>query len=158
MDTCTRVWESQVLLNCAVAFSPKNDVIAWLGHDYLDLLDPASGEKIIEIHLDAMSARAYIAWASDATRLLMAGRFGGGCEVRLWDMESARSTKQIHLLSQWNVSFHASFCAFFDGHRYALTDHGLFPILPEHRPPYAAGDLVHTSSETLLRLRDDGWI
>jgi hypothetical protein len=78
--------------------------------------------------------------------------------VRIWDVTSTRSTQELYLLFQCNTSHHTTFCSFFDSHRCIITDHGLFPIPPQHRPQCAANDIVPFSLETLLRLREDGWI
>jgi len=78
--------------------------------------------------------------------------------VRLWDVASARSTERARLLCQWNTSHRSSFCSFFDGHRSILVDRGVLPISSQHRPQCAVDDLAPTSSGTLLRLRQDGWI
>jgi hypothetical protein len=78
--------------------------------------------------------------------------------VRLWDVSSARTTKQIHLLYKVDTSHPITSCSYFDSHRAIITDFGIFPIPPQHRPPCAADDLLLPAPETTLRLRDDSWI
>ena len=160
LERCTRLWQFRVLDQVSVmsvAFSPQNDLVAWLGSlDFFGLLDIISGKIVVKQRIDVSSLQAHVSWAANGTQLLTSDRFDG--VVRLWDVSSARSTKQAHLLYQWNTSHRTSFCSFFDHHRHILTDSGLFSIPPEHRPRCAADDLVPSSSETLLRLRQDGWI
>jgi len=165
LESCTRLWQSRVVnkgqvvnerrIEC-VAISPQNGLVAWLGwSDVFGLLDAVSGNTVVEQHIDT-TVQTYLAWAADGKQLLTSDRFDG--VVRLWDVSSARSTNQVHLLYEYNTSHRTSICSFFDSHRYILTDHGLFPLPREHRPQCAADDLVPTSSEALLRLRQDGWI
>ena len=97
----------------------------------------------------------FLAWAADGTRLLTSNEYG---KVLVWDVASAKSSKQAHLLFECNTSHHTTSVSFFDSHRSILTDHGLFPIPPQHRPLCAADDLVPPCPKSLSRLRDDGWI
>jgi len=159
LERCIRLWQTtvtdQVRIEC-VAISPQNDLVAWLGWSKVfGLLDAVSGNMVVEQRIDA-KIQTYLSWTADGTQLLTSDRFDG--VVRLWDVSSARSTNQIHLLYEYNTSYRTSICSFFDDHRYILTDHGLFPLPREHRPQCAADDRVPTSSEALLRLRQDGWI
>jgi hypothetical protein len=75
--------------------------------------------------------------------------------VRAWNVVSTNPPEEVHQLFKRSAS---TFCSFFDSHRYIATDHGLFPIPPQYRPPCAADNLVPPSPETLFRLREDGWI
>ena len=158
LNSRTRVWRSQVgerMWFPAVAFSPQNDLVAWLGRRDFGLLDATSGKDVVRQHIAFRSNQLGLAWAANATQLLTCGWDGVVC---VWGVASARTTHQVHLLYQCDTLHRSFSCSFFDNHRYFVTDHGLFPIPPQHRPSCAADDLVPLSSETLLRLREDGWI
>jgi WD40 repeat protein len=152
LDSCTRVWESDALYRMGstrhIAFSPQNDLLTRLVGADLHLLDAVSGEELLKLH-----SGWDVAWAADGTRLLTSDWHGRVC---VWDVASARSTKHAPLLFQCETGHNGPSCSFFDGHRSILTDHGVFPVLPEHRPPCAADD--HMPPETAWGLRNDGWI
>jgi len=112
-------------------------------------------KKFLNAILSFGSSHTYIAWSDDGTQVLTSEWLGVVC---VWDVTSARSTKQANLLynsitriAQYPVRSSIN-------HRCIVTDHGIFPIPPQHRPPCADGDLVPPSLEILLRLREDGWI
>jgi len=159
LNTRSRVWQTRVQNDeggfIKVAFSPKDDLVAWLGPFEFGLLDAISGEKVLECDSAIQSGYTHIAWADDGTQVLTSEWLGVVC---VWDVTSARSTKQASLLYKLDILYHTRFFSFFDNHRCIVTDHGIFPILPQHRPPCADGDLVPPSLEILLRLRWDGWI
>ena len=161
----TRVWKSRLEVrdwddSVRVAFSPRNDLIAWLEDHFLEMLDAISGEK--KFRLDSSDRWPFldIAWDADGRQLLTNEWRDNGKDnnstVRIWDVASARSTKQANLLFQFDTPHRVTFCSFFNSHRSIVTDHGIFAIPAEHRPACAAGDLG--PPETVLRLRKDGWI
>jgi len=165
LDSVTRVWVAKVQDHdspVCVSFSPQSDLVAWMGHGKFGLLDAFSGEEVIfqalptDVQHPIWLYGRCLTWSTDETRLLTTS--GGPPRLRIWDVASARSTKQVYPLFECDTSLAITRCSFFDGHRSILTDQGLIPIPPEHRPPCAADDLAPTSSERLFRLRDDGWI
>jgi WD40 repeat protein len=158
LNSQTRAWQTYTWWYTyfvrAVAASPANNLVTWQGSYTFGLLDAVLGDIVID-EMDTSRELSGLIWAADGTRLLTSDDSG---KVHIWDAASARSTKQIHLLFAWHTSHSTISCSFFDGHRCIVTDHGVFPIPPEHRPPCAADDDVPPSREKLLRLRDDGWI
>ena len=62
------------------------------------------------------------------------------------------------MVYEYDTSRRMEFCFFLDSRRCIITDHGIFPIPPQHRPACALDDTVSPSPKTLLRLREDGWI
>jgi len=115
-------------------------------------VDAISGESVVT--WDPWNSGLGLKWSSDGRQLLTGSEMG----VQLYDMASARSTKQAYLLFEYDTKHYTTSLSFFDGHRYILTDHGLVGIPPQHRPPCATDARVLHCSETVLRLRDDGWI
>jgi len=154
-----RMWKSDLRSGIRsahrIAFSPQYDLLVWSGYSKYGLLDAISGESTITWPSYNERTPA-LAWSADGLRLLTGDSEMGG-KVRVWDMSPAQSTEQAHPF-EYNTNHRATFCSFFDGHRYILTDHGLFPIPPQHRPTCAANECVPPSLETFFRLRDDGWI
>jgi WD40 repeat protein len=128
------VWKSQVLgqkeINC-VALSPPNNLVAWVARWCIGLIDAISGKMIIIQSFDVEPVQTCLAWAADRSQLLTCEANG---IVRLWDAVSVRSVNEVKLLYQWSILHFTSFCSFYDGHRYIVTDHGLFLIPPQHRP------------------------
>jgi len=149
--TC-RVWKSDASAH-HVALSPQNNLVAWVGHYCFGLLDAVSGKEVVAQYLKW--SLKFLAWAADGTRLLTSDGYD---KVLFWDVALAKSSNQVHLLFQCDTSHYTTSLSFLNSHRSILTDHGLFPIPLQHRPPCAADNLVPPSPETLLRLRDDGWI
>jgi len=92
------------------------------------------------------------AWSTDGALLLTGAESG---TVQVWDVASPWPAKRVHLLFDCDTEHRVTMCSF-DGYRCVLTNHGVFPIPPQHRPLCAADDLHPTG--TLLRLRDDGRI
>ena len=140
-----------------ITFSPQKDLVACLEQLHCRLLDAISGETVVrwESRSDSTDAQMNLAWSTDETRLLTCTE---DSVVWVWDVASARASKEVRLLFHFATEHRVEICSFFDGHRCIATDHSVFPIPPEHRPPCAAADLEPPSQETLLRLRDDGWI
>ena len=126
----------------------------------LNLVDAVSGEMVVRWEKSRPHSSRFqsnVAWATDGTRLrLLACDWGG--VVYVWDVVSARTPKRVELLFHFDTRHRVTVCSFIDSYRCIATDHGVFPIPAEHRPPCAAADLGPLSEETLLRLRDDGWI
>jgi len=139
-----------------VAVSPQNDLVMCSGisSNAFTLLDATSG-RVIRRWLDGRYNRGITAWSADGMRLLMSYSDG---TVDLWDLTSARTTNQFHTLLQIDTPLLTSSLSFADGHRYIATDHDVFPIPPQHRPPCAADDDMPPSPEILPRLRKDGWV
>jgi WD40 repeat protein len=135
--------------------SPQNDLLLHLSSTKVNLLDAISGDRVIKWKSPSKRWYTDATWAEDGSRLLTSEEGG---VVHVWDVASARSTKQIHLLFEYDTSHPTTSCSFFNCHRSILTDHGVFPIPLQHRPACAADDLMPPSPETLLRLRDDSWI
>jgi WD40 repeat protein len=158
LDSRTCMWKSRdkrrVEVVC-IASSQKDDLVAWLDEYDGGLLDAVSGDEITREFFCRGEKHAYIAWAADGTQLLTSHPGGN---VRIWDVISARSTRNVDLLFQIDTSHYTTFCSFFDNHRFIATDHGLFSIPPQHRPACAVDDQVPLSLEKLLRLRPDGWV
>jgi len=154
---CLEVPKPRTTRVVCVAISPQNDLVACLEWAQCSLVDAISGETVVQwlSKLHTSWPQISVAWSTDETRLLTCTKDG---MVRVWDVASARALKQVRLLFQFNTEHRATVGSFIDGHRCIATDHGVFPILPEHRPPCAAADLEPPSQEALLRLRDDGWI
>jgi len=150
-----QTWTPKMAAIVCVAFSPRNDLVAWLGDNHFGLLDAVSGENLVEQLVNFNADQSCLAWASDGMQLLTS-EWGG--MVRIWKVSSAKSTRQIQLLFECNTLYDATFCSFFDSHRRIITNHGTFLIPPQHRPACAADDLLPPSPESLLRLRKDGWI
>jgi hypothetical protein len=138
-----------------VAFSPQGDLVAWLGEWCFGLLHAVSGTRLIQQVFDVAGTQSNLAWAADGTQLLTSDSRG---MVRVWDVASAESTKRVHPLFECDTSHRTTSCSFFDSHRFIVTDHGFFPIPVQYRPPCAADDFLRIPPETLLRLRQDGWI
>jgi len=160
LGSSTRVWKLQNPEEeevDGVAFSPQKDLVACLEWSYCSLVDAISGETVIHWYSNPRprSVQSSLAWSTDETQLLTCTKDG---MVWVWDVASARASKQVHLLFHFATKHRATVCSFFDGHRYIATDHGVFPIPSQHRPPCAAADLELSSQEALLKLRDDGWI
>jgi len=158
LDRRARMWKQRDLKKWAhtVAVSPQNDLVVCSGysHDAFTLLDATSG-RVIQRCPDEPYTKRNVAWSADGKRLLISydNRI-----VHLWDVASARTINQLHLLMQIDASLSTTSLSFADGHRCITTDHGVFPIPPQHRPPCAADDHVPPSLETMLRLRKDGWV
>jgi len=156
-----RVWRADIrslsisATGSRVAFSPQNDLVAWLNRSQIGLLDAISGEVVVKLRSSSRWDQIDIAWAGDGMRLLTSDKAGKVC---VWDVASARSAKKLHLLFEYDTKYPTASCSFFDSHRCILTDHGLFPIPLQYRPPCAVDDRMPPSPEKLLRLRDDGWI
>jgi len=156
LDTRSRVWTSDVQNCVRVVFSPQNDLLACLVRYYCVLVDAVSGEEVVRWKTRHSSQyQNDVAWGADETRLLTSDDEG---MVYVWDIASARSSQDINRLYHCDTSQRTTSCSFFDNHGSILTDHGIFPIPTEHRPPCATGDTQPPSQETVLRLRDDGWI
>jgi WD40 repeat protein len=82
----------------AVEFSPQHHLVAWLRQGWnsnsFGLLDAVSGDEVLEQTCIGPKPSS-LTWAADGTQLLI-GEPGG--TVHLWDVTSARSTKEVHLL------------------------------------------------------------
>jgi WD40 repeat protein len=155
LDSRIRVWEANTpRWPNFVAFSPKNEVIAWSGGYYFGLLDAISGEPILEQRCgDGID----LVWAADGTQLLTSHGILNVC-IYHWDVTSSRSTRQARLLCQYNTSDHIESYSFSDSHKSIVTDLGPIPIHPQHRPLCSTDDLIAPLGENLLRLQKDGWI
>jgi len=157
LDSCIRVWKidlhSDIGFGGRVAISPQHDLLVWSDFSISGLVDAMSGESVVIWYPDERSTG--LAWSEDGTQLLTGGSDG---RVRVCDVASVRSTKQVHLLYECDTKHPVTFISFFDGHRCILTDLGLFPIPPQHRPACAADNRMPLSPETFFRLRDDGWV
>jgi len=158
LDRHARMWKPRELEEWidTVAVSPQNDLVVCSGyaHDAFTLLDATSG-RVIQQCPDGQDTMRNVAWSADGKRLLISydNRI-----VHLWDVASARTTNQLHLLLQIDASLSAMPLSFADGHRCITTDHGIFPIPLQYRPPCATDDHAPLSLETMLRLRKDGWV
>jgi len=163
LDSRACVWKYQSpeqYTVVAVAFSPQKDLVACLEEEsHCSLIAAISGETVVRWHSNSESypdwVQTSVAWSTDETRLLTC-EYGG--MVSVWDVASARASMLVELLFHFDTEHRTIVCSFFDSHRCITTDHGVFPIPPEHRPPCAAEDLEPPSQETLLKLRNDGWI
>jgi len=158
LDSCTLLWKLQALkrrINL-VTVSPQNDLVV-CSEFYPDgfvLLDATLGQVIQRCPRERC-IKINVAWSADGKRLLISY---DNCTVHLWDVALAKTTNQLHLLLKIDALISTTSLSFADGHRCITTDHGVFSIPPQHRPPCAADDHVPPSLETMLRLRKDGWV